>query len=152
MDVIQFHPKVETDFFDIYSVMNLELVEFQNYLNKLDQLPLLTQTSMEIESTQIEHSRAVEKQRSQIYKSQPFNLRIDFGSSNNGVIAGCVVMGQKLAESTFSYIYDCQLTSGQECIAKVIKNKKVFFDQSLHEYQILMYLGENSQQHGNIFL
>lgn len=50
-------------------------------------------------------------------------------------------MKEMIAESTFSYIYRCEdVHTNQTLAAKIIKEKKLYFDQSIYEAYILEFI------------
>lgn len=60
-----------------------------------------------------------------------------------------------IAESTFSHVYDCRLSEDrfqETLVAKIIKKKKNYIDQSFKEIEILTYLKKKGSSERNKFI
>lgn len=84
-------------------------------------------------------------------KPTSFSFPLLISNSREEIILNKYKISSRISESTFSYIHICtDILLNQQFIVKIIKNQKIFFDQSIHEIRMLLHMNTYSEKFPDI--
>lgn len=139
-----FSPCEENQVYSMFIVDREEVNQLSNFIRQKFQ-NTNQQKMLKFEVDNVRESKIRSFLEKYIQKT-PFDLRIFFQRNSDQEIHLKYQILDKIAESTFSFIYKCRdVQTKQIHCAKIIKEKKLYFDQSIYETYILQFIKKKAE-------
>lgn len=133
---VHFEPEEQTSVYSIYVVEDDQIESLQSFVKQ--KLSNVHHSRVKKKETGGQKMSKIKQFINKYIQKTPFDLRIFMQKGTEENLHLRFQMHNMIAESTFSHIYKCEdVQTKQILAAKIIKQKKLYFDQSIYEAYIL---------------